>query len=148
MNKAIVDNWNRVVSPDDTVYVLGDVFFRFGSETEPYLDRMNGTKHLIVGNHDMWYIKKPRFKELFTAINYRLVIEDEGRRVMLSHIPLTEWEGMNEGCYHVYGHVHNNPSELAIEMRAKKNAFNAGVDVCGFTPMTLTQLIERNNANV
>lgn len=147
MNETIVENWNSVVSPDDTVYVLGDVFFRLSATTELFLDRMNGTKHLIVGNHDMWYIKKPRFSGLFTGMNYRLVIEDEGRMVVLSHCPLTEWEGMNEGWYHVYGHVHNNLSELAVEMSSKKNAFNAGVDVNDFTPQTLAQLIERNNAN-
>ena len=145
MNETIVQNWNSVVSPEDTVYVLGDVFFRFDAHSALLLDGMNGTKHLIIGNHDMWYFKKPRFKSLFAGMNYRLVIEDEGRRVVLSHIPLTEWEGMDEGSYHVYGHVHNNINEQSIAMSRMKNAFNAGVDVCDFTPQTLTQLIERNN---
>ena len=52
----LVHAWNARVRPDDTVWHLGD--FAMGSSPERCAElfgRLNGRKHLIVGNHD-----KPR----------------------------------------------------------------------------------------
>ena len=54
MNECMFDNWNSVVTPADTVYHLGDVLF--GYDKEQWLadnfNKLNGKKHLILGNHD------------------------------------------------------------------------------------------------
>ena len=52
MNEAIIANWNSVVSPEDTVYHLGDFFMGRYDAIEDILDRLNGTIKLIRGNHD------------------------------------------------------------------------------------------------
>ena len=55
MDEALIQNWNRVVSEGDTVYVLGD-FSSYGKEeNKSLLKRLKGTKILIMGNHDMGY---------------------------------------------------------------------------------------------
>jgi calcineurin-like phosphoesterase family protein len=46
----MIERWNeRPVRNPDIVYHLGD--FAFADQT-PYLSRLNGQKHLIIGNHD------------------------------------------------------------------------------------------------
>lgn len=52
MNEAIVDLWNTQVAPDDTVWVVGDVAMGKVHENILYVQRLNGTKHLFLGNHD------------------------------------------------------------------------------------------------
>ena len=50
MNEAIIERWNSVVKPNDTVYHLGDVLMSHYDVS--ILQRLNGTIHLIRGNHD------------------------------------------------------------------------------------------------
>ena len=45
-DEFIIDNWNKTVTPEDTVFILGD----FGKTS--YMERLNGKKFLIKGNHD------------------------------------------------------------------------------------------------
>ncbi len=50
---ALVENWNAVVEPDDTVWHLGD--FALGPPPERVIEilaSLHGRKHLIVGNND------------------------------------------------------------------------------------------------
>jgi len=56
MNQALIDNWNSVVGPDDHVYHLGDVALGSFFESMECLTRLNGTKTLVVGNHDRLFI--------------------------------------------------------------------------------------------
>ena len=50
MNETLIANWNRKVHGNDTVYILGDMFFRT-SDPESILRQLKGQKHLITGNH-------------------------------------------------------------------------------------------------
>ena len=50
---ALVDNWNAVVTAEDTVWHLGD--FALGpsdDEVAGLIASLNGTKHLLIGNND------------------------------------------------------------------------------------------------
>ena len=52
MNEAIIDNWNNIVSDSDRVFVLGDVFLCKPEEAKEYIEKLNGYKILVKGNHD------------------------------------------------------------------------------------------------
>lgn len=52
MREMFIVYHNSVVSPNDTVYALGDVVMGPRAESLPHLARFNGHKHLILGNHD------------------------------------------------------------------------------------------------
>jgi len=52
MNESLIDSWNQVVSPDDTVFVLGDICMGKLAVSLQLVRRLHGTKHLIAGNHD------------------------------------------------------------------------------------------------
>ena len=52
MNDAIVKNWNKVVHPEDVVYVLGDIMLGNNDKGIKLLRQLNGNLHIILGNHD------------------------------------------------------------------------------------------------
>ncbi len=52
MNEYIIQKWNSVVKKDDTVYHLGDVGFGSLEEVKGLIEKLNGTKILLRGNHD------------------------------------------------------------------------------------------------
>lgn len=52
MNRTLINNWNSCVREDDTVYVLGDMFWCGRKKAETIIKNLNGAKVLIKGNHD------------------------------------------------------------------------------------------------
>ena len=52
MNDRLIDNWNQVVKPSDTVYHLGD-FALYCNDIEQIRKKLNGKINLIQGNHSM-----------------------------------------------------------------------------------------------
>ena len=57
--EKIQKNWNRVVSPEDTVIVPGDISWSLRLEDSLadflFLDALNGKKLIGKGNHDFWW---------------------------------------------------------------------------------------------
>lgn len=148
MDEVMIRNWNSVVNKNDDVYIIGDFCFKSGKNPAEYLKRLNGKKHLISGNHDGKVLKDPYVRSLFESIEKYDEIEDNGRRVILFHYPIAEWNGYFRNSYHVFGHIHNKEDNEANKMMKNiKNAFNAGADCIGFYPRTLDQLIEIKKAN-
>jgi calcineurin-like phosphoesterase family protein len=87
MNEGLVKNWNEVVKPEDTVYCLGDFSMAFRS-VELYTRRLNGIKHLIMGNHDMCH---PAHKKSRTPENQKIWIQkylDNGWDTVVQHMTL------------------------------------------------------------
>ena len=52
MNETIIANWNKVVTDEDTIYVLGDFFMGMLDKIDAILPRLKGKIILIRGNHD------------------------------------------------------------------------------------------------
>jgi len=148
MHRTIKQYWNAAVQDNDEVYIIGDVCMSFNGETADYLRSLHGKKHLIIGNHDKKHLKTEKFRELFETIDHYLTIGDEGRKVVLFHYPILEWDGYFKGWYHIYGHIHNNDANFANQLLKQepfRNAFNAGMDLNDFTPRTLSQMITVRN---
>ena len=53
MHEHMIQEWNKRVKPNEKVYVLGDFAFSGWTLTKKILDRLNGHKILILGNHDL-----------------------------------------------------------------------------------------------
>ncbi|MDR3215981.1 MAG: metallophosphoesterase family protein [Clostridiaceae bacterium] len=142
MDKALIANYNSVVTNADTVYVLGDVSWCSFEAMKPILQKLKGTKHLILGNHDKGLRNNLEAADCFASISDMLEIRDNGRKVVLCHYPMLSWNGLFKDTVHVFGHIHNNTSDPGFEVLENLNAYNAGVDVNGYMPVTLEQLIE------
>lgn len=107
MDEALIENWNKVVRPNDKVYHLGDVAIaRKGLKV---LDRLNGDKVLIKGNHDIFKITDyvPRFRDIRAC----QVLD----RYVLSHVPIHP-DDLTRFLGNVHGHLHSGRVQLNGEI--------------------------------
>lgn len=173
MNEDLIWQWNSVVSPDDTVYHLGDFSMAFRS-VELYTRRLNGTKHLILGNHDFAHPahKKGKTKETqkvwiqkyldngWVSVQLTRGLEISHKSVILCHMPYLDENPTqdlqngaqrhakhrikDEGKIMLCGHVHQT-----WRTNKTKNGtlmINVGVDVWDMKPVSMDniKLIIRN----
>ena len=148
MNEDLIRRWNSVVGDDDTVYVLGDMFWCNASQAIPVLDQLKGKKVLVKGNHDRCHDNK--FKNKFERIVDYLEIEDDGRRVVLCHYPIPCFKNHFYGWYHLYAHVHTSFEWNMMESIKREmtelygkpcNMYNVGAMCIGYTPRTLDEIL-------
>lgn len=168
MNEVFVENWNKRVKGGDRVYILGDMFYKT-VDAEEILTRLKGEKHLILGNHDAsWleeylvecgdrvgtlahtsyrFVKSKRdLGVYFKSVSQILQITDEDKGAVLCHYPLLTWKH-EKRLYMIHGHLHNNTSDPFFHHLAEnERILNAGVDVNGYMPVTLEELMENNRA--
>ena len=94
----LVDRWNSTVNKQDTVWHLGDVLF--GSHCFELLGKLNGQKHLVMGNHD--HYPTARYLEHFK----RLHGAAELKGYILTHVPVDDGQFWRyKGNFH--GHLHS-----------------------------------------
>ena len=67
--QRLEENWQRLVRPEDTVVIAGDISWGLDlSETVEdfrWIDRMPGQKILLKGNHDLWFSTKTKVEKFF-----------------------------------------------------------------------------------
>ncbi len=138
MDNDMIRKWNLRVKAGDTVYVLGD--FAFDDTSAQVIEKLQGRKVLLLGNHDEALTLATLRK--FDCVKTIDTVNDCKRSVCLCHYPLLSYNNSVYGGYHVFGHIHNNPNDKAFYLqRQLPNSFNCGADVVGFTPRTLDELI-------
>ena len=153
MEETIIEKWNRKVSKNDIVYVLGDISKDDDPSSIELFKKLNGMKHLIVGNHDQLILEQIKKSNVFKTIKFIDLIIDNDRKVCVCHYPLMDWMEFNRQGILVYGHIHNktakngNAYKLMKEFYRDLPAYNCGVDVCEFEPKTLDELIHLKEAN-
>ena len=149
MDEALIANWNRKVKQKDTVYIVGDIIWDKKRVGE-YIERLNGTKILIPGNHDSDWAGREESKKYFSLVTKYHECSHNGHKITLCHYPMLEWrdsrESLKKTSYHIHGHIHNRISEDYFCLFRIDNALNCGVDINGFEPVTLEELIENNRA--
>lgn len=133
-NKAIVENWNSVVYPDDEVYVLGDLTLGDVEEGMRLIAKLNGHLHIIRGNHDT-DTKVERYKELpnVVSVDYALELKYKKCYFWLSHYPTitANYDDDKPWAKHLinlHGHTHskekfynNNPYMYNVSLDAHNN---------------------------
>ena len=142
MNTILIDNWNAVVEPCDTVWILGD-FFKFESVYDYPCDNLGrnfcdivgsltGKKYLIKGNHD---IKSDDFySSHFNFYSpYPILLNNF---FLLSHEPLQLSE--STPYFNIYGHVHNDNKYVD-----NKTSRCVSVERIGYKPILLSDIITK-----
>jgi calcineurin-like phosphoesterase family protein len=97
MDEYMVAAWNERVRPNDKVYHLGDVVIN--RKALPILDRLNGDKVLIRGNHDIF--KDEDYRPYFRSLRGYHVMNG----MILSHIPIHE-ASLGRFGVNIHGHLH------------------------------------------
>ena len=162
MNKVMIENWNKIVKPNDTVYVLGDYWFRdkANKNAQHIIPKLYGRKILVKGNHDP--SDSVCTKDGFEFVCRELIIKALGREIRLSHYPYRWgfWKRVknfsffkkkprnlsknptNDGRLLIHGHTH---SKNKVN---EDGSIHIGVDAWDFYPVSLDQiqqLIDKHN---
>jgi len=106
-----INLWNNHISKNDIIFYVGDFLFGSKQRCKEILDRLNGIKYLIRGNHDRFTINKYieyGFKNVFEyKINYI-----NGKNVLISHYPYIYIDKLkniydeNNCVLNIHGHIH------------------------------------------
>ena len=142
MNKTIIDNWNSKVSKHDEAYFLGDFCWK-GYEHLFY--QLNGTKHLIIGNHDEgnhailtlpWASQPTYYKTIQIKENNHTT-----HRVVLMHYGMRVWDRHRKGSIMLYGHSHNKLPGFQTDKGG--GTVDVGVVAWNFFPLTIKDVKDR-----
>lgn len=149
MDHTLIQNWNKVINPNDIVFHLGDFAFADKSKWRQLLNSLNGIKYLVLGNHDR-IDDVP--KECFISVEdmIQLSIKDgelEGYSTfIMTHYPLATWAGINKGIFNIHGHIHSTPDlsgtgfDICIAKNAPWNQYDIGMDRNNFIPISYEEL--------
>ena len=134
MNEYMIEKWNSRVQQGDIVYHLGDVFMGDKDAFKNMWPRLNGSKRLIVGNHDD--IKFLASGGFFAKVQMWRVFKEFG--LIFTHVPIHDsglYRGAGEGnqMLNVHGHIHQNPSPRGPYR-------NVSVEAIDYTPINIENL--------
>jgi calcineurin-like phosphoesterase family protein len=141
MDEDLIARHNARVGPRDTVYFLGDVTMRHPLR---YLQRLNGKKHLFIGNHDD---DRPSALKCYESVREAGMLKIDGQQIWCSHYAHLVWPKSHYGVWHLFGHSHGNlsPSVLRGKM------LDVGVDSHNYAPLSfeeVREIMERKAVNV
>lgn len=139
MNQQIITNWNIRVRSKDQIYILGDFSFGNKEQTLKLLNKLNGQKFLIKGNHDH-ILKEAEVRNKFTWVKDYYVLKHNNIKFVLFHYPIQVWDCRHHGAIHLYGHIHSNLGNHSMEYNIP-NSYNVGVDVNNFIPIELNEIL-------
>ena len=143
MNERLIANWNKVVSPDDTVYVVGDFFL--GADMDYVLNtlkRLNGNIILVRGNHDSdakirLYEQTGKILDIVwaTQITYKK------RNFFICHYPTMtanfgDKKNPDKVIINIFGHTHS-PDKFYEGMA---NMYNVACDAHDCTPVSIEEI--------
>ena len=144
MDAEMIKRWNSSVNRRDEVYILGDFAYRSDHDFSWYLSKLNGKKHLIIGNHDYRILKDEKAQSYFETIHHMVSVKDDNREIILFHYPILEWKGYFRGSMHIFGHIHESSHAMYSYICSQPNMLNAGASIIDYRPATLQELIHYN----
>lgn len=125
-DRNLIINWNMVVKPKDTVWHLGDI--AFGEDNIHTLSRLNGYKHLVMGNHDNYDMK------IYKLYFHRIVASCVLDGYLLTHVPIHPSQ-----FYRFKGNIHGHVHSKSLDDR---RYFNASAENINLTPIPLQNIIQ------
>ena len=142
MNK-VHDEWlvkeifNKWVNKRDTVFILGDLSLAKRKDAERFIDRLNGNKFLMLGNHDKNIDTSTRFSQITQIKDYKFARGKVDIRIALAHYPLASWDKKPHGAWNLYGHVHGRYKNPGLSL-------DVGIDnpEIGWRPINLLEVTE------
>lgn len=122
MNEYMIQQWNHKVRMNDEVVILGDLSWGNLEQTQKIIDRLNGHLFLIRGNHDYFVDDKKFDRSQFEWIKDYAELNDNKRKVVLSHYPIVCYNGQyrkdingNPKTYMLHGHTHNTQDQQLLD---------------------------------
>lgn len=142
----MIEKWNSTIGKKDIVYILGDFIFGSQESARKLLDKLQGKKFLILGNHDKGVDKLENYFEqitqqklvTFKKANYDFLEEDF--MIFLCHYAMITWPSKHYGVVQCMGHSHgrlDDYNEESTDLRV-----DVGIDgkLANFNFIKLEQL--------
>lgn len=125
----LVEQHNKLVAPEDTVWNLGDICYQNHPEYLNHVARFNGTKHMVRGNHDRVFTDEQLLQYFETVVpeGQGVDMNVEGVDCYLNHYPTLG----KQDKFNLSGHIHGG-------WKLQLNMVNVGVDVHHFRPIPAT----------
>jgi calcineurin-like phosphoesterase family protein len=135
MTDTYIENWNEKISKDDIIYHLGN--FSWDPITcESVMSVLNGKIHFMTGSYDSHLPQMSLIK-----LNKHTIIQNQisfihNKKAIISHWPLLDWPGKEEGVIQVHG------GNFETEAKHKSFRFNANIDSWNNGPIELDFLLD------
>ena len=162
MHQVLINNYNAVVPEDGICYHLGDVGMANVETLTGVLSKLNGTKVLVLGNHDGNVNRMYRVG--FDVVLYGATLYIAGEEVTLTHCPLRGifredvagmrgavdgdlWHGEsnqirfsteNRGQFHLHGHIHSSKANDKLTKDGKQ--WDIGVPANDYRPVSISKV--------
>jgi calcineurin-like phosphoesterase family protein len=148
MDTTILDEWNKTVSPKDTVVTLGDFSMegKYDDLRYKYIRHLHGNIIWIKGNHDSGWMKPSKVPFPIRHVWHKQIREggrrkgEKGPYLACSHYPMRSWNRSQYGSFNLHGHCHGT-------IEPWKNQMDVGIDsaykITGvFRPFELDEIIK------
>ena len=166
MHEYLIKQYNAVMTENSVCYFLGDMGMGGSEQMRKVIDRLVGTKILILGNHD----KNPNtmYNSGFDVVLYNAMLVIANEHVTMSHCPLLglyrentqdmgrdgkhaheNWHGEtnskrrrftmeNRGQFHLHGHIHSPNGGKSQKILGRQ--YDVGVDANKFAPVSISTI--------
>ena len=143
-DQLIIDNWNKVVTKRDLVYVLGDITMENQNDIPKYISQLNGRIVLIGGNHDT-----KQCCDVYRKLGITVMGCLEYKGFICTHIPIHPYELQQEGRQiargNIHGHVHKAGIIEGEEYTPKTDYgplyYNVNIELHNYTPIAFDDLV-------
>jgi calcineurin-like phosphoesterase family protein len=146
MDYIMINNWNKTVKSDkDDVWFLGDFAYKCNKNyAESIFRSLNGTKHLVKGNHD--YGIATKFKDWasisdINQVDYVDTVTGSKIEIILCHYPMISWRHSNHGSIHLHGHTHGSIQDKNLGVKR----FDVSVECINYTPISIEDVVKMAN---
>jgi calcineurin-like phosphoesterase family protein len=125
-NIAIHDQWvidriNTHVKPTDTLWIIGDVTTYKRYEALQLIEKINGHKHLVMGNHDKGNETVfTNAKDVFESVQWYKELHLNKKKIILFHNPIAEWDSGHYSSWHLHGHCHGGFNYEKADLHDKR----------------------------
>lgn len=128
MNDVLIENINKCVKDEDTLWHLGDYCYSKNRDIEleakKYRERINCKNvNLIWGNHD-----NHRIAKFFKSCHERQEIKVGSKMIILSHYAQLVWNKSHNGSWMLYGHSHGSAEDWLNQHLPDRLSLDVGVD--------------------
>ncbi len=149
MDTKLIDNWNAVVGPGNTVFHLADFTLGNAELAQSYFSRLNGSISILSNpwHHDKRWIESLTIDHFLSKDNAQVtimppmvVLEIPQRKgypiaITLCHYPLERWDRKHYGSTHLHGHCHGKLPRSPFRI-------DVGVDAQDYYPISLNSILE------
>lgn len=134
-DQLIINNWNKVITKRDIVYILGDVVMEKPDNVVKYLSQLNGQIRIVGGNHDT-----RECCEIYHQLGIPVLGCLKYKGFLCTHVPAHPYEVQREHKQlfrgNIHGHIHCNEDTNLGPLY-----YNVNTELHNYTPIAFDDLV-------